>query len=195
MNRADFFAELLRGLRGLPQEEIDSAKRYYTEYFDEAGPENEHRVLDELGDPAQAAAQIRADYLQKNPGAVIPKERRFSPWWILLAIFLSPIVLPLVIVAIALVFAVCVTAIALILPFGLVFVILSVVGVCLVVSSFTLIPFSLLGTFFVFGTGIALVGVGLLLGAGTYLFARLLVTAGSAIMRSFSGRAERRNAL
>jgi uncharacterized membrane protein len=34
---------------------------YYNEYFDDAGPENEQKVIEELGSPAQIAARIKAD--------------------------------------------------------------------------------------------------------------------------------------
>ena len=41
MNRADYMAALRRALSVLPEEERANALRYYEEYFDDAGPENE----------------------------------------------------------------------------------------------------------------------------------------------------------
>nr|WP_162990708.1 hypothetical protein [Maliibacterium massiliense] len=54
--------QLRNNLAALPQEELDSAVSYYCEYFDDNGPENEQRVLEELGDPAAIARQIVAEY-------------------------------------------------------------------------------------------------------------------------------------
>lgn len=62
MNRADYMAALRRALSVLPEEERANALRYYEEYFDDAGPENEAKAIEELGEPAKVAAQILADY-------------------------------------------------------------------------------------------------------------------------------------
>lgn len=44
MNRADYMAALRRALSVLPEEERANALRYYEEYFDDAGPENETKA-------------------------------------------------------------------------------------------------------------------------------------------------------
>ena len=62
MNRIEYMAALRRALAVLPEEERASALRYYEEYFDDAGPENEQKVIADLGAPEQVAAQILADY-------------------------------------------------------------------------------------------------------------------------------------
>ena len=62
MNRNEYMAALRRALAGPPEEERASALRYYEEYFDDAGPENERKAIDGLGAPEQVAAQILADY-------------------------------------------------------------------------------------------------------------------------------------
>lgn len=49
MNRADYMAALRRALSVLPEEERANALRYYEEYFDDAGPENEAKAIEELG--------------------------------------------------------------------------------------------------------------------------------------------------
>ena len=72
MNRNDYMAALRRALSILPEEERASALRYYEEYFDDAGPENEGRVIADLGDPQTVAAQILADYRELT--AVPPQQ-------------------------------------------------------------------------------------------------------------------------
>ena len=61
MNREEFMAQLARLLTGLPENEREEAVRYYNDYFDEAGPENEAQVIQELGSPGKVAGIIRAN--------------------------------------------------------------------------------------------------------------------------------------
>lgn len=49
LSREGFLSRLRQALRGMPQEEIDSAISYYEEYLDDAGAENEGQVLSQLG--------------------------------------------------------------------------------------------------------------------------------------------------
>ena len=62
MNRNEYMAALRRALSVLPEEERANALRYYEEYFDDAGPENEQQVISDLGAPEKVAEQILADY-------------------------------------------------------------------------------------------------------------------------------------
>lgn len=103
MNRADYMAALRRALSVLPEEERANALRYYEEYFDDAGPENEAKAIEELGEPAKVAAQILADYreLTAVPHAQPIKEKRrwrgISPLLLIVLVLLAiPIGLPLV---------------------------------------------------------------------------------------------------
>ena len=103
MNRADYMAALRRALSVLPEEERANALRYYEEYFDDAGPENETKAIEELGEPAKVAAQILADYreLTAVPHAQPMKEKRrwrgISPLLLIVLVLLAiPIGLPLV---------------------------------------------------------------------------------------------------
>ncbi len=61
MNRIEFMTELAALLQDVPQEERRDAMKYYNDYFDDAGEENEQQVIAELGDPAKVAATIKAD--------------------------------------------------------------------------------------------------------------------------------------
>nr|WP_302848797.1 hypothetical protein [Streptococcus uberis] len=42
MTRTEYLAELQNQLRKLPQDDFKEAMDYFTEYFDEAGPEHEN---------------------------------------------------------------------------------------------------------------------------------------------------------
>lgn len=61
MNREQFIAQLARLLQDLPPAERQEAIRYYQEYFDDAGEENEDTVIQELGSPGKVAASIKAN--------------------------------------------------------------------------------------------------------------------------------------
>ncbi len=61
MNRIEFMTELAALLQDVPAEERRDAMKFYNDYFDDAGEENEQQVIAELGDPAQVAATIKAD--------------------------------------------------------------------------------------------------------------------------------------
>lgn len=61
MTREEFLRSLRQSLYDVPIEELENIIRYYEEYFDEAGLENEQSVIEELGTPQELAATIRRD--------------------------------------------------------------------------------------------------------------------------------------
>jgi len=61
MNRTRFMRELEQLLKDLPDSERREAIQYYNDYFDDAGPENEAKVIQELGSPELVAHTIRTD--------------------------------------------------------------------------------------------------------------------------------------
>ncbi|MFJ8099636.1 DUF1700 domain-containing protein [Lysinibacillus sp. NPDC096212] len=113
MNRASYLKKLRGKLQRLPAHEIDAALAYYEEYFDEAGEENEQRVIQQLGSPSHVASQIMADYALKdleatsnsNSTSTSTKKNMSAIWLIILAIISAPLSLPLLVVAIALIFS------------------------------------------------------------------------------------------
>ncbi|MFT9816342.1 DUF1700 domain-containing protein [Lysinibacillus sp. NPDC056185] len=109
MNRASYLKKLRGKLQRLPAHEIDAALAYYEEYFDEAGEENEQRVIQQLGSPSHVASQIMADYALKDieatSNSTSTKKNMSAIWLIILAIISAPLSLPLLVVAIALIFS------------------------------------------------------------------------------------------
>ena len=67
MTKQEFLQRLEQLLWDLPEEERLDAVWYYEDYFADAGPENEQRVLRELKDPETVADNIRAGYLERLP--------------------------------------------------------------------------------------------------------------------------------
>ena len=66
MNRAEFMQQLGTLLGDLPVSERTEALKYYADYFDEAGTENEAQVLKELGTPEEVAKVIKAELNTKD---------------------------------------------------------------------------------------------------------------------------------
>ena len=61
MKREDFMRQLERLLEGVAAAEKKEALSYYQSYFEDAGEENEERILKELESPEKVAATIKAD--------------------------------------------------------------------------------------------------------------------------------------
>lgn len=59
MNKAEFMKELERLLQNIPDNEREEALNYYEEYFNDAGEENEQKVLAELESPQKVADKIK----------------------------------------------------------------------------------------------------------------------------------------
>lgn len=105
MTRTDYLAQLHKYLKKLPKEDYDDAMEYFTEYFDEAGVENEEQVIAELGDPKEAAHELLTNLLGKK---VHHAERQMSHsrhilWIAILAMLASPIAFPIALLIFALV--------------------------------------------------------------------------------------------
>lgn len=145
MTRNEFFTRLQAGLARVPQEEAAEAVRYYNEYFDDAGPERVQQVLEELGPPEKIAQQICAEHMVRDivvedapPKA---KKKGIAAVWIaVLAVFASPIALPV---------AVALAAVALALV---------VVVLCILLVPFLIALGLLAGGLFGAGAGIAALG-------------------------------------
>lgn len=61
MTKRDFLLALNDALGSMTGDERSAAIKYYSDYIDDAGPENLENVLQELGSPEQVAASILAD--------------------------------------------------------------------------------------------------------------------------------------
>lgn len=59
MNKEEFLRELARLLQNIPDSERIEALQYYEDYFNDAGLENEQKVLEELGTPRKVADTIK----------------------------------------------------------------------------------------------------------------------------------------
>ncbi|MCI8624347.1 MAG: DUF1700 domain-containing protein [Provencibacterium sp.] len=102
MTREEFMRALDSCLYALSPEERASAIQYYTEYFDDAGPERERQVIEELGSPREVAKQILKDFSADRypaqgyrPVRAGARRPAVSWWMILLGVIALPVLLPL----------------------------------------------------------------------------------------------------
>ena len=164
MNRNEYMKELEQALKRLPKAEREEALSYYNEYFDDAGPEREAEVMEELGDAKGIATQIVKEVALKRLAEPKPEKaarKGLSTLWIvLLALCAAPIGLPLLlaVVIFGLAMVIMVFSIfAALLICGVVFV---AVGIVSAVAGIYFLPAQMASGIFILGTALGESGVG-----------------------------------
>lgn len=66
MTRTEYMEQLEKHLKKLPHKEYFEAINFFNEYFDEAGPEHEADIIEELGSPKEAASELINNILNKQ---------------------------------------------------------------------------------------------------------------------------------
>ncbi|MEG0692018.1 MAG: DUF1700 domain-containing protein [Oscillospiraceae bacterium] len=174
MNRRDFFTALIAELRNIEPSELQDVLQYYNEYFDEAGIENEQAVIEELGSPKEIAAGIKTNASMKylETGKSNAKKSLKAVWISIGAIFAAPIALPLAIAFAVLAVALVITFGAFMFAFFAVSFAFALAGVLLTVMSFVLIPVSPPSFLVMFGVGLILAGLSILVFIPTLMLTR-----------------------
>lgn len=183
MNAYEYLQALRAALAVLPDDEINSAMRYYEDYFLDAGDENAAQVIEQLGPPEQVAEAILRDYTgvarrrperfeeekaQTVDGVPLgrdgkPRKKGINPWMLACIVLLALIFGP---VAVAVIGGIIVAAVGLIVGVAACVVAVPAAtligGGALVLFSFLLwaTPASALATL---GAGLVVGAVGLLL--------------------------------
>ena len=185
MNAYEYLQALRAALSALPDDEIDSAMRYYEDYFLDAGDENAAQVIEELGPPEQVAQAILNEYTgvaRRRPphfdedkaepvegvplgkdGKPLTRKKGINPWMLACIVLLALIFGP---IAVAVIGGIIVAAVGLIVGVAACVVAVPAAtligGGALVLFSFLLwaTPASALATL---GAGLAVGAIGLLL--------------------------------
>ena len=100
MDKLTYLAELAEGLaRWVPERERQDILRYYAEYFEEAGPEREAQVVQELGDPWALSCRLAVEggfVTWEQANSWTPPKKKKWPWILAgLAAVLVFIVMPI----------------------------------------------------------------------------------------------------
>ena len=164
MTKVDYLAKLDKYLRKLPKEDYQEAMDYFSEYFEEAGLENEAQVITELGTPKEAARDIISRLLDEKiiEQEKTPKSRVSMVWLAILAILSAPVTLTLALflfLAVITILALGVAAIAVVLSLGVAFL---TSGIYMLFDSWSYLNISFSTTALSFGLGLLALGLSLL---------------------------------
>lgn len=164
MTKVEYLAKLDKYLRKLPKEDYQEAMDYFSEYFEEAGPENEAQVIAALGTPKEAARDIISRLLDEKiiDQEKTPKSRVSMVWLAILAVIITPVALPLALVlflAVITILALGVAAIAVVLSLGVAFL---TSGIYMLFDSWSYLNISFSATALSFGLGLLALGLSLL---------------------------------
>lgn len=164
MTRTEYLAELQNQLRKLPQDDFKEAMDYFTEYFDEAGPEHENQVIADLGSPKEAANEILGRLLEDNIEIEDKKPKHYAKiiWLTILSILAAPVALPILFSIIALILALIIAIAAILFSLILLGVSFLVNGCYVLFDSFTYLATSINSTILSFGMGLIMIGGSLL---------------------------------
>ncbi|MGT2948428.1 DUF1700 domain-containing protein [Streptococcus devriesei] len=171
MTKAEYLSQLEHYLKRLPQADYEEAMDYFTEYFEEAGPEREEEIIRELGSPKEAAHDILSQLIEKNQ--LIGSSPKQTIWLTILAVLAAPMALPLTIAALGVILAIIITALSSIL----ITVSFSFVGfvssLAFLWEALTKLSDSLSTLSLGLGASFLSLGISLLFAAATILLARL----------------------
>lgn len=167
MNKIEFMEELTVQLSQIDPQERADAIAFYNEYFDEAGAENEQNVIEELGSPAQVAAQIKADAAVKEIRSETPPVKKgiSAIWVVILGILALPVAFPLILIAGLLAFALLAVVAALIFTFIVVIAAFLFAGIMVIAAGIgVLFIVPAVGIFYL-GCGLAVIGISIVAAA------------------------------
>lgn len=174
MTRIEYMEQLEKHLKKLPHKEYQAAVNYFNEYFDDAGPEGEAALIEELGSPKEAASDIINNILDRHIEEEMTAERKSQTktiWLAGLALLSLPIAVPLLLCLIGVLLLIIsgvagLILLAFVLGLGLI-----VTGGYFIWEAFSLIGQSLPAFLMGFGTGIGLIGGAAILYVVTGFFA------------------------
>lgn len=167
MNKEKFLDALRRRLSGLPQEDIDERIAFYEEMIDDRMDEglSEEEAVSRIGSVEEIARQIMSEIpLPKLVKEKISPKRSLKAWEIILLVLGSPVWIPLIIAAIAVLLALYVVLWAVVICFYAVDVSFAAGTLACIVGLFvSLMARNLAAAFFSLGAGLALAGLTILM--------------------------------
>lgn len=215
MTRNEYMEQLKRYLRRLPKEDYENAVEYFSEYFDEAGPENEQQMMKDLGDPKEAAREVLLNLLEEsveNGSAeeasstetvktfsekALPEKKKRSPGKIILLAFLvicaSPVSIALLIAGLAVLAAVVLVIAAVIFSLAVTSIATIAGGIMVVGFGATLVMRSLAAACMMVGGGFLLAGAGILFGVLTVYICKWCATGIGRLVNRFVRKKVQRN--
>ena len=121
MTREEYMIKLKKYLRKLPKQDYEDAIEYFNEYFSDTDEAGQQKLMEELGTPKQAAADLMYNLLDrkiqeqgdgKNDGK---KDKKGITLLAVLAILSTPVTVPLFIAMLAVLLAVAICVVCVII--------------------------------------------------------------------------------
>ncbi|MGT2686752.1 DUF1700 domain-containing protein [Streptococcus porcinus] len=164
MTRTEYLTELQNQLRKLPEDDYLEAMDYFTEYFDEAGPENEDKVITDLGSPKEAAREIIGRLLENKIESEDKRPKHYAKiiWLTILSILAAPTAIPIFLAIVSLVLAIIVVITVIIFSLIILGISFFANGCYVLFDSFSYLSSSINSTILSFGIGLMMIGGSLL---------------------------------
>ena len=168
MTREKYMAKLKKYLRKLPKQDYEDAIEYFNEYFSDTDEEGQQKLMEELGTPKEAAADLMCNLLdrklqEQETDIEEKKSKKGIITLSVLAILSTPVTVPLFIALLAVLFAVAICVVCVIFSdfiaaFGVL-----LIGGKLLLRGLVSFPYSLSGALTVTGCGLFGIGCAILL--------------------------------
>lgn len=168
MTREEYMAKLQKYLRKLPKQDYEDAIEYFNEYFSDTDEEGQQKLMEELGTPKEAAADLMCNLLdrklqEQDTDIEEKKSKKGIITLSVLAILSTPVTVPLFIALLAVLFVVAICVVCVIFSdfiaaFGVL-----LIGGKLLLRGLVSFPYSLSGALTVTGCGLFGIGCAILL--------------------------------
>ncbi|WP_253288586.1 DUF1700 domain-containing protein [Blautia sp. MSJ-19] len=168
MTREEYMAKLQKYLRKLPKQDYEDAIEYFNEYFSDTDEEGQQKLMEELGTPKEAAADLMCNLLdrklqEQDTDIEEKKGKKGIITLSVLAILSTPVTVPLFIALLAVLFAVAICVVSVIISdfiaaFGVL-----LIGGKLLLRGLVSFPYSLSGALTITGCGLLGIGCAILL--------------------------------
>ena len=168
MTREEYMAKLQKYLRKLPKQDYEDAIEYFNEYFSDTDEEGQQKLMEELGTPKAAAADLMCNLLdrklqEQDTDIEEKKSKKGIITLSILAILSTPVTVPLFVALLAVLFAaaICVACVIFsdfIASFGVL-----LIGGKLLLRGLVSFPYSLSGALTITGCGLLGIGCAILL--------------------------------
>ena len=168
MTREEYMAKLQKYLRKLPKQDYEDAIDYFNEYFSDTDEEGQQKLMEELGTPKKAAADLMCNLLdrklqEQDTDIEEKKSKKGIITLSVLAILSTPVTVPLFIALLAVLFAVAICVVCVIFSDFIVAFGVLLIGGKLLLRGLVSFPYSLSGALTVTGCGLFGIGCAILL--------------------------------
>ena len=163
MTREEYMTKLQKYLRKLPKQDYEDAIEYFNEYFSDTDEEGQQRLMEELGTPKEAAAELMGNLLdrklkEEGEEKKDKKDKKGIAAITILAILSTPVTIPLLVAMLAVLFAAVITVVCVIFSDFIAALGILLIGGKLLLRGIVSFPYSISGALTI--TGCALLGIG-----------------------------------